>query len=178
MSKIKSVLIIIAIYLALGGLLSLFIIHYNEDLGRKKAIESQNRAVATVTSLDPHILEGLYDTVYDVIYEYYDENGTHYSGIIVLRTSDIDYAKSFIGTDVEIYIDGNGSCIRVSEIDNFNVEYYKNWCIIIGAIIAAYTVVWIALVIRSNISCVPKIIDKQKKRKNKIKIGRTTSWKN
>lgn len=165
MSKVKNILIIVAIYMVLGAILFLFVLHYNKDLGRKKAIESQERAIATVTSLDPHTLEGLYDTVYDVIYEYYDENEIHYWGIIVLRTPDIDYAKSLIGTEVEILIDGNGACIRASEVEDFNVNYYKNWCIIIGAIIAAYTVVWIALVIRSNIISVPKNRSRKEKTK-------------
>ncbi len=156
MDIVKKILIILAIYAVLGFVLLIFIYGYRQDVGKQEAIEKQEKVVATVTSLDPHILEGLYDTVYDVVYEYYDKNGTHYWGIIVLRTSDIDYAKSLIGTEVEIYIDGKGSCIRVSEVENFNVTYYKNWCIIMGAVIAAYTVVWIALVIRSNITTVPK----------------------
>ena len=63
MDKVKKALIIIAIYAALGFLLMLFIIHYYEDLGKKEAIEKQEKVTATVTSLDPHILEGLYDTV-------------------------------------------------------------------------------------------------------------------
>ncbi len=156
MDKVKKALIIIAIYAALGIVLMLFIIHYYGDLGRKEAIEKQEKVKATVTSLDPHILEGNYGTVYDVIYEYTAENRTHYFGIIVLRTDDINYAKSFIGNEVEIFIDGKGNCIRVSEIENFNVEYYKNWCIIIGAIIAAYTIVWVAMIIRENIIPAPK----------------------
>lgn len=151
MDKVRKALIIVAIYAALGGILFLFILHYNEDLGRKKAVESQKKAVATVTSIDPHILDGIYDTVYDVIYEYNDENGVHYWGIILLRTSNIDYAKSFIGTDVEIYIDGKGACIRVSEAEKLDVNYYRNWCFINGSIIVAYTVIWITLVVREQL---------------------------
>ena len=45
------------------------------------------------TSLDPHIHEGNYDTVYDVI---------------------------------EIYIDGQGNCLRVSEVEDFDVNRNKN----------------------------------------------------
>ncbi|MDE7394632.1 MAG: hypothetical protein K2M95_00725 [Clostridiales bacterium] len=135
----------------MGVLLALFIFFYHEDLGRKKAIESQQRAVATVTGLKPTIPPGYSDTRYDLIYEYYDENGTHYSGNIILRTTDRDYAESFYGTEVEIYIDGNGNCIKVSEAPKFNVNRMKYWCYGIVVVIAAYTVIWVNLAIRHHL---------------------------
>ena len=165
MDKIKNALIIIAIYAVLGFILALALVHYQSDLGKKRAIEKQERAVATITSLRSHIQEGKKDTWYDVYYEYTADDGMHYWGIIPLMTYDRDYALSLIGDEVEIYIDGKGNCLRVSEAEKFDVDYNRNWCIIIGAIIAAYTVVWIALVIRSNIISVPKNRSRKEKTK-------------
>ncbi|MDE7395349.1 MAG: hypothetical protein K2M95_04445 [Clostridiales bacterium] len=128
MTRVTNALKIIGIYAVLGFLLFLFIFHYHEDLGRKKAIESQQRAVATVTSLAPTTPPGYSSTYYDLIYEYYDENGTRYSGTIALGTTDRDYAESFYGTEVEIYIDGNGHCLKVSEAPKFNVNRMKYLC--------------------------------------------------
>ncbi len=156
MDKVKKALIIIAIYAALGFILMIFIFGYRQDLGKQEAIEKQEKAIATITSLRSNIQEGKKETWYDVYYEYTAENGTHYWGIIPLMTYDREYALSLIGNEVEIYIDGKGNCLRVSEVEDFDVDYSKNWCIIIGAIIAAYTIVWVALIIRENIVPVPK----------------------
>ena len=78
-------------------------------------------------------------------------DGVHYWGIIPLMTYDRNYALSLMGNEVEIYIDGQGSCLRVSEVENFDINYNRNWCIIIGAIIAAYTIIWVSLIIRENL---------------------------
>ncbi len=165
MDKIKNALIIIAIYVALGIVLMIFIVKFQSDLGRQKAIEAQEKVIAHISALQPNIQEGKKKTYYNVYYEYSDENGMHYSGVILVLTTDEEYAKSLIGNEVEIYIDGKGNSILVSEVENFDVNRHKNWCIIIGAIIAAYTVVWIALVIRSNIISVPKNRSRKEKTK-------------
>lgn len=156
MDKVKKALIIIAIYAALGFILTLAIVHYQSDLGKKRAIEKQERAVATITSLRSNTQEGKKDTWYDVYYEYTADDGTHYWGIIPLMTYDREYALSLMGNEVEIYIDGQGNCLRVSEVEDFDIDRNRNLCIIIGAIIAAYTIVWVTLIIRENMVSVPK----------------------
>lgn len=148
MDKVRKALIIIAIYIVLGFVLMLFVFGYFDDLGKKVAIEKQEKATATITSLEPHIQEGIKDTWYNVIYEYYSDDGVHYWGIIPIMTDDHDYALSLMGKEVEIYIDGKGSCLRVSEVKDFDINYNRNMCIIMGAIIAAYTAIWITLIIR------------------------------
>lgn len=162
MDKVKKALIIIAIYAALCVVLMIFIFGYLDDLGKNEAIKKQEKAIATITSLEPHIQEGKKKTWYNVIYEYTSDDGVHYWGIIPLMTYDRDYALSLMGNDVEIYIDGQGSCLRVSEVENFDISYNRNWCIIIGAIIAAYTVIWISFIIRENLGYVPKTKKRQK----------------
>ncbi|MDE7394636.1 MAG: hypothetical protein K2M95_00745 [Clostridiales bacterium] len=151
MTRVTNVLKIIGIYVLLGVLLALFIFFYHEDLGRKKAIESQQRAVATVTSLYGTTPPEFSSTYYDLVYEYYDENGTRYSGTMELGTTDRDYAESFYGTEVEIYIDGNGHCIRVSEAPSFDVNRMKYLCYVMVVIIAIYTVIWVNLAIRHHL---------------------------
>lgn len=103
MDKVKKVLIIIAIYAALSILLMIFIIKYQSDLGRKEAIESQEKAIAHISALQPNIQDGKKETYYNVYYEYYSENGIRYSGVILVLTTDEEYAKSLIGNEVEIY---------------------------------------------------------------------------
>ena len=156
MDKVKKALVIIAIYAALGLVLMIFIFGYRDDLGKNEAIKKQEKAIATITSLEPHIQEGKKKTWYNVIYEYTLDDGVHYWGIIPLMTYDRDYALSLMGNDVEIYIDGQGSCLLVSEVENFDINYNRNWCIIIGAIMAAYTIIWVSLIIRENLVTVTK----------------------
>ncbi len=60
---------------------------------KERSLKNKKKFVVTITSLDPHISEGNYDTVYDVI---------------------------------EIYIDGQGNCLRVSEVEDFDVNRNKN----------------------------------------------------
>lgn len=138
MDKVKKALIIIAIYAALGILLMIFIIKYQTDIGRKEAIESQEKAIAHISALQPNVQEGKKDTYYNVYYEYYAENGVRYSGVVLVLTTDEEYAKSLIGNEIEIYIDGKGNSIQVSEAINFDVNRNKNWCIIIGARIPSF----------------------------------------
>lgn len=150
MNKLKNTLIIIAIYAVLGLVLLMFFLGYREDLGKQEAIARQEKVMATITSLDPHDGEGMRDTWYDVIYEY-NTNGVRYWGVMSLMTYDRDYAKSLIGETVEIYIDGKGNCVLVSEVESFDKDYRKNGCIVMVVIIVVYTVIWIAIIIRAHI---------------------------
>lgn len=151
MDKVKKTLIIIAIYAVMGFVLMIFVFGYFDDLGKQEAIEKQEKATATITSLEPHIQDGIKDTWYNVIYEYYSDDGVHYWGIIPIMTDDHDYALSLMGEKVEILIDGQGHCLRVSEIKDFDKKYNRNMCIIVGTIIAAYTVIWITLIVRERL---------------------------
>lgn len=151
MDKVKTALIIIAIYAALGIALMICLIKYQNDLGRMEAIKGQEKVIAHIYALQPNMGKGKEKTYYNVYYEYCAEDGTRYTGVVLVLTTDREYALSLMGNEVEIYIDGKGQSIQVSKAKDFDVDYYKNWCIIIGAIIAAYTVIWITLIIRSNI---------------------------
>ena len=161
MDKVRKALIIIAIYAALSIVLMIFIIKYKNDLGRQEAIVGQEKVVAHISALQPNVQEGKEATYYNVYYEYWAEDGTRYWGVVLVRTYDKEYALSLIGNEVDIYIDGKGHSIQASEAENFNMDYYKNICIIVGSIIAAYTVIWITLIVREHLH--NKKIDKRQK---------------
>ncbi|MDE7394633.1 MAG: hypothetical protein K2M95_00730 [Clostridiales bacterium] len=156
MSKIRVALIVVAIYAALGIALMMFIIKYQNDLGKQEAIAGQEKVIAHITALQPNVQEGKEETYYNVYYEYWAEDGTRYWGEVLVLTYDREYALSLIGNEVEIYIDGKGHSIQVSEAENFNVDYHKNICIIICSIIAGYTIILVAILIRSHIASGPK----------------------
>ncbi len=146
-------MIITAIYAVLGMVLIIFIVKYQFDLGRKAAIESQQKVTTRISGLDVIILHGDHENnyLYNLAYEYYTDDGIRYSGTVVINTLDKEYAQSFIGKEIEIYIDGKGNSIAVSDAIDFDVDYYKNWVIAIGAVIAAYTAIWIMLAARGQI---------------------------
>lgn len=151
---IRNALIITAIYAVLGMVLIIFIVKYQNDLGRKAAIESQQKVTTRISGLDVIILQSDHENhyLYNLAYEYYTEDGTRYSGTVgSINTLDKEYAQSFIGKEIEIYIDGKGNSIAVSDAIDFDVDYYKNWVIAIGAVIAAYTAIWIMLAARGQI---------------------------
>lgn len=150
---IRNALIITAIYAVLGMVLIIFIVKYQFDLGRKAAIESQQKVTTRISGLDVIILHGDHENnyLYNLAYEYYTDDGIRYSGTVVINTLDKEYAQSFIGKEIEIYIDGKGNSIAVSDAIDFDVDYYKNWVIAIGAVIAAYTAIWIMLAARGQI---------------------------
>ncbi len=106
-------MIITAIYAVLGMVLIIFIVKYQFDLGRKAAIENQQKVTTRISGLDVIILHGDHENnyLYNLAYEYYTEDGTRYSGTVVINTLDKEYAQSFIGKEIEIYIEAKGTAL-------------------------------------------------------------------
>ncbi|MCH5162779.1 MAG: hypothetical protein J1G38_04745 [Clostridiales bacterium] len=144
MSKVKFILLNIFIYVFCAFLCVLGVVHYFDDYGKADAIRSGVIVQAEWIGILPNMHKGGTPTTYDLGYEYVDENGVIYRGECSLRLRSYEEAKSYIGKKVDIYIDGKGHSILVSEAEDFNQN--TAW-ILMGLAIGIFVCYTVALTI-------------------------------
>ena len=68
----------------------------------------------------PNMHKGGTSTTYNLGYEYIDENGVIYREECSFRLGSLEEAESYMGKNVDIYIDGKGHSIPVYKAKDFN----------------------------------------------------------
>ena len=118
--KIKFILFNIFVYGVCVVLVALGASDYLYDQGKLAAIKGGVIVQAEWVGIIPNMHKGGTSTTYNLGYEYIDENGVIYREECSFRLGSLEEAESYMGKNVDIYIDGKGHSIPVYKAKDFN----------------------------------------------------------
>ena len=121
----------------------------NKQTKKQNAIDGGVKVSATIVNIDAYHLTSTLivstETRYETIYEYIDSDGTKYDGVASSGFKTKEEAEKYLGTKVDIYIDGKGNSIIAGKTTSFTA-----W-LVMGIILTIIGLGFIAFVIWSKI---------------------------